>query len=48
MLEVFTAELRSDDGHSLHFLAGHDLPELAARLATAEHLGGWTSGAGQS
>jgi len=34
-LPVFTAELRSDDGRSLHYLAGHDLDELAARLAAA-------------
>ncbi len=34
-LYVFTAELRSHGGRSLHFLAGHDVAELAARLATA-------------
>jgi hypothetical protein len=32
---VFPAELRSDDGRSLHCLAGHDIGELAARLAVA-------------
>jgi hypothetical protein len=41
MLSVYTAELRPAGGHALHFLAGHDLGELATRLATAEalHLG---------
>ncbi len=34
-LPVYTAELRSDNGRSLHFLAGHDIDELAARLAVA-------------
>ena len=34
-LHVYTAELRTDGGRSLHFLAGHDVAELAARLATA-------------
>ncbi len=34
-LHVWTAELKSADGRSLHFLCGHDAAELAARLATA-------------
>jgi hypothetical protein len=34
-LGVYTAELWGDDGRSLHFLAGHNLAELAARLGTA-------------
>jgi len=34
-LHVWTAELIGDGGRSLHFLCGHDLDELAARLATA-------------
>jgi len=34
-LHVYTAELKSGDGRSLHFLAGHDIPELEARLVTA-------------
>jgi len=34
-LHVWTAELKSDGGRCVHFLAGHDLRELAERLATA-------------
>ncbi len=34
-LPVYTAELRTHGGRSLHFLAGHDLGELAVRLAVA-------------
>lgn len=34
-LHVYTAELTTDDGRSIHFLAGHDIAELAARLASA-------------
>ncbi len=34
-LHVWTAELVTDGGRCLHFLAGHDAGELAARLATA-------------
>jgi hypothetical protein len=34
-LHVYTAELRTHDGRSLHFLAGHTIDELAARLASA-------------
>jgi len=34
-LHVWTAELLSDGGRSVHFLAGHDLAELEARLVTA-------------
>ena len=34
-LPILTAELRSEDGRSIHFLAGHTLDELAARLETA-------------
>jgi hypothetical protein len=34
-LHVWTAELRSADGKSLRFLAGHTLNELAVRLETA-------------
>jgi hypothetical protein len=37
-LSVYTAELKSADGRALHFLAGHDLGELAARLATAQAI----------
>jgi hypothetical protein len=37
-LHVYTAELRTGGGRSIHFLAGHDLDELAARLATATAL----------
>jgi hypothetical protein len=34
-LHVYTAELTTHGGRSLHFLAGHTLDELAARLASA-------------
>jgi hypothetical protein len=34
-LPVYTAELRTRGGRSLHFLAGHTVDELAARLASA-------------
>jgi hypothetical protein len=34
-LHVWTAELTTHGGRSLHFLAGHTLDELAARLASA-------------
>lgn len=34
-LHVWTAELRTHGGRSLHFLAGHDAAELAARLEVA-------------
>lgn len=34
-LHVWTAELRSADGRSLHYLCGHDIGELAARLEVA-------------
>ena len=34
-LPIFTAELRTHGGRSIHFLAGHSLDELTARLATA-------------
>jgi hypothetical protein len=37
-LHVYTAELRTHGGRSLHFLAGHDVAELAARLETATAL----------
>jgi hypothetical protein len=34
-LHVYTAELRMEGGRSIHFLAGHTVDELAARLASA-------------
>ena len=37
-LGVYSAELKSDDGRSLHYLCGHDLAELATRLGTATAL----------
>ena len=37
-LHIYSAELRSNGGRTLHFLAGHDIGELAARLATATAL----------
>lgn len=37
-LHIYSAELRSADGRSVHYLCGHDLSELAARLATAAAL----------
>ena len=37
-LHIYSAELRSADGRSLHYLCGHDLPELSARLETATAL----------
>jgi hypothetical protein len=38
-LHVYSAELRSDDGRSLHYLCGHDVAELEARLVTATVVG---------
>lgn len=38
-LGVYSAELRSENGHSLHYLAGHTLDELETRLQTATALG---------
>ena len=37
-LHVWTAELTTEGGRSVHFLAGHDIEELADRLATATAL----------
>jgi len=37
-LHVYSAELRSEDGRSLHYLCGLDTPELEARLVTATAL----------
>jgi hypothetical protein len=37
-LHIYSAELRSADGRSLHYLCGHDVGELAARLVTATAL----------
>ncbi len=37
-LHIYSAELRSANGRSLHYLCGHDLPELSARLETATAL----------
>jgi len=34
-LRIYSAELRSDDGRSLHYLCGLDISELRARLVTA-------------
>jgi hypothetical protein len=33
-LHIYSAELRGENG-SVHFLAGHDIPELRARLEVA-------------
>jgi hypothetical protein len=37
-LGVYSAELRSENGSSLHYLAGHTLDELKTRLQTATTL----------
>lgn len=42
-LRIYSAELRAADG-SVHFLAGHDIPELRARLEVATAI---EYGAGQ-
>ena len=36
-LYIYSAELRQPDG-AVRYLAGHDIPELAARLVTATAL----------
>ena len=36
-LHIYSAELRQPDG-AVRYLAGHDIPELAARLVTATAL----------
>ena len=35
-LHIYSAELKSEDGRSLHYLAGHDLAELESRLEVAK------------
>jgi hypothetical protein len=34
-LRIYSAELRSGGGAALHYLCGHDVDELRARLVTA-------------
>jgi hypothetical protein len=38
-LRIFSAELRSSGGRTLHYLCGHDIAELEARLVTATAVG---------
>jgi hypothetical protein len=37
-LHIFSAELRSNGGRTVHYLCGLDVPELRARLVTATAL----------
>jgi len=37
-LRIFSAELRSNGGRTLHYLCGQDVDELRARLVTATAL----------